>query len=153
MRTLIVIMALALASCIGEDGGKGSFGNVQAGDRVPAFSTGGFVSPGGFIGKKSLLVFFNTGCPDCQRELPRIDEICRRHPEIQSIAIARDQTIGQWEYVMPTYADAGRAIYNLFAENTIPRVYLVNGLGTVVWVGVEVLPEDFEQLIINKLDL
>jgi thiol-disulfide isomerase/thioredoxin len=137
-----------MLSCVSEDGpGGGDGSRVRVGDPVPAFSVGDFVSPRDFLGRKSLLVLFNTGCPDCQRELPVIDAACRQLPDMQAIAISRDQSITQWDYIMTPYPDPARAVYNLFAEHTIPRVYLIDEAGTVVWMAIEKLPANFKQQI------
>ena len=148
MKLRVLIMALLLASCISEDTtpeGDGSIVNV--GDRVPEFTVGNFTSPHYFEGRKSLLVLFNTECPDCQRELPIIDDACRQLPDLQAIAISRDQNITEWDYVMAPYPDPAREIYNLFAKHTIPRIYLIDETGTVVWMAIEKLPENFKQKI------
>jgi thiol-disulfide isomerase/thioredoxin len=141
------ILALVLVSCIGEGAPADDGSRVRVGDPVPQFGVDDFVSPGDFLGRKSLLVLFNTGCPDCQRELPVIDAACRELPDMQAIALSRDENVTAWGYVMTPYPDPARAVYNLFAEHTIPRVYLIDETGTVVWMAIEKLPANFKQQI------
>ncbi len=144
-----MIMAVAMVSCIseGKDEVAGDGTIVNVGDLVPAFTVGDFVSPQDFEGRKSLLVLFNSGCPDCQREMPVIDDACRQFSDLQAIAISRGETLAHWDYVMQYYPDPERAVYNLFAEHTIPRVYLIDEQGIVKWMAIEKLPDNFNQKI------
>jgi thiol-disulfide isomerase/thioredoxin len=134
--------ALALAACgeRGTDPEQGSL--VKTGDAVPSFTIGDFRSPDDFEGKRSLLVFFNTWCPDCRRELPFI-EYAWEH-DIPVVAIGRGESMTDidkyWNehgFTMPRYSDPSTAVYGLFAEHTVPRVYLVDETATVVWMAVE----------------
>lgn len=66
---------MAMVSCIsdGDDSDTGSI-ELVAGDKLPAFSVtmngGRVVTHESLRGKVSFIVFFNTGCKDCRRELP-----------------------------------------------------------------------------------
>ncbi len=163
MRFLTLIIAVMMLSCISEDAPDGGDGSrVKEGDMVPEFAIDDFSSPEDFIGNKSLLVLFNSGCPDCQREMPFIDYACRNLPGLQAVAISRDESLTVWDYPMQYYPDPDRAVYNLFAEHTIPRIYLIDETATIVWMAVEDLgygafsPEKgdiFNALITNKLNI
>lgn len=69
----VLLMWLGCISCIRENVGE-SIQYVQPGDRLPDFtvelSDGTILSRHSLVGKVSVLVFFHTECPDCQRELP-----------------------------------------------------------------------------------
>ena len=90
--------------------------------------------------KNLLILFFNTDCSDCQRELP---EMQRLYDRIQNdekfsrntrmICIAREENAAEikdfWEkhdLTMPVSPQSDRKIYNLFATVGIPRLYLAN---------------------------
>ncbi len=163
MKRLTVIMAFALAGCLAgciseKGGGEGPAQWVEVGDRVPQFTLGELSSPEAFEGRKSLIVFFNTWCPDCQREMPVINDACRQLPDLQAIAISRGETleqqaIEQWAPEMQYYPDPNKEIFNLFAESTVPRVYLIDETGVVAWMAIEELPDpnNFKQLIYEIL--
>lgn len=130
---------------------------VEVGSTVPTFTvnnSGGAAvtfTPADFIGRKSLIVFFTTVCPDCQRELPKVQaawEVLEAEG-LQLITIGRDQlptdvqaywnstANGKPVFDMPWYVDPGRNAFNKFAVKTIPRLYLVDETGKVVWIAVE----------------
>lgn len=182
MRLMTLIMAAALlCSCIGEKNGPspGDGSIIKTGDAVPHFdlpgiATGeGIVSPDDFMGEKTLLVFFITDCKDCRREMPFVDYAYRRLSAngLKVKAIGRSETTERvaafWadlglDPAMPHYLDPAREVYALFAEHTVPRIYLVDETGTVVWMAVEDLGygdfdaakgDEFNTLITNKLNL
>ena len=76
----LYLLWLSLAVCIfmgchyddSSDTGGGSI--VSVGDEVPAFmltgDDGETVSAASLKGRLYLLTFFDTGCPDCRKELP-----------------------------------------------------------------------------------
>lgn len=87
-----------------------------------------------------LIVFFNTDCPDCQRDLPQIqslyddiqqDEMLSRNTCL--VCIAREEAAPQvrdyWtahRFTMPVSSQSDRRVYNMFASAGIPRVYLAS---------------------------
>lgn len=87
-----------------------------------------------------LIVFFNTDCPDCRQDLPRIqtlyDEILRDKTLAKNtrlLCIAREENAPQileyWtanELTLPVSPQPDRRIYNLFASSGIPRLYLAH---------------------------
>lgn len=85
---------MAMVSCIsdGDDSDTGSI-ELVAGDKLPVFSVtmndGRVVTHESLRGKVSFIVFFNTGCKDCRRELPVIQQIYEHHPHMPLIAISR----------------------------------------------------------------
>ena len=48
---------------------------------------------------------------------------------------------------MPFYLDPDEKVFSLFANSTIPRVYLVNRDNIVTWMAVEQMNLSTEQLI------
>lgn len=151
-----MIPVMFMAACVWENNGKKQENNVVAGDRVPAFEVTGsqvvtnghaFVSPDVFEGKKTLLVFFVVGCPDCKRELPYVQYAMTELSGLglKVIAIGRGETYGNvvnyWtenDFTMPAYLDdEDWTIFRLFASAIVPRIYLIDEEGTVVWVGIE----------------
>ena len=150
-----------LVGCVvdgsGDEGDDTSL--IGVGDRLPSFSVEVVDSTGrhsfssdALIGR-AVIVFFNTGCSDCQRELPVLNDYYLRHrsePGLQMVAIAREETEESiqafWQsqsLSIPYSPQSDRRVYNLFATATIPRVYFCSPTGFVTWVGIEsfTLPE------------
>jgi len=166
----IVTLAIMLsffcffASCIkeeSEDTGDEVINYVQVGDVLPTFSVsdgaGNILTNEDFKGKKSYLVFFVTTCKDCARELPRVEQIWRQvkdDPDYQIVAIARKQgkeeTDTYWNnnnYTMPKYLDTDRKVYEMFANITVPRIYLIDREGIVQWMGIETFTPSDDELL------
>lgn len=172
MKALILAMAaIVMLSCISEDSPGGDGSRVRTGDPAPEFTVGDFSSPEDFTGRKSLLVFFIKGCPDCGRELPFVEYAYQQLSDLQVIAIGRGETEESieryWSEMgldtgIPRYPDTSKAIYNLFAEYKVPRIYLIDETGTIVWMATENLGygeftaekgDAFNALITNKLNI
>lgn len=111
---------------------------INVGDTLPAFTItmndGHQLSTSQLKGKPSLIVFFSTTCPDCQRELPRLNERYLAHgTDTTFVAIAREQTATtvcdywqQNDFSLPYSAQPDRTVYSLFALRGIPRIYISN---------------------------
>ena len=95
----------------------------------------------------TVIVFFQTSCTDCQRELPELNDYYLRHrqePGFRMVAIAREESeesiAAYWQQhnlSIPFSPQTDRQIYNLFATKFIPRAYLCSNQGIVLWMGVE----------------
>lgn len=126
---------------------------VKVGDRVPSFSID-VVDNGvhstfstAHLAGETVIVFFNTWCPDCQRELPRLNQYYLQHKDdkgFQMVAISRgegkDVVARFWsehELQIPYAAQEDNRIYELFASGIIPRVYFVSAQGIVTRIDVE----------------
>jgi len=126
---------------------------VRVGDRLPSFTvdmisgdTRSVFSSDHLTGR-TLIVFFHTGCIDCQRELPELEKYYQQHlqePGFQLVAIAREENEEEiasfWEeygLTMPYSPQSNRDVYSLFASMTIPRAYLCAPTGIVTWIGIE----------------
>ena len=134
---------------------------INVGDKLPEFTVkntdGDELKSQDFTGRITLLVFFMTTCPDCQRELPKIEQIwenLKENPDFRLVTIARAEkaeVISQfWEkhqFKMPFYLDPDRQVFSLFANNTIPRVYLIDKENVVTWMAIEEMPFTAQQLV------
>lgn len=143
-RILTAIFALSLVcvSCIRER--KSEPNDLQPGDSLPIFSV--MMSDGTTLGTEdlrgsvSLIVFFNVICPDCAQTLPQVQKIYDDYASkgLKVVAISRNQgedMVGVYwqnrEYTMPYSAQEGSRVYELFAPNRIPRVYISDGNLTI----------------------
>ncbi len=156
---IFIIKSLAAASvlltaCVTGDPDPEYVNYVEPGDSVPSFTASGphgtFTSPDGFTGKISVLVLFNTGCPHCDTEMPKIYELWKKivdDPARQVVAIARDQTAEEvaadWPHgEMKYYTDPERYVFNKFADSYIPRIYIIDSGGVIRWMAVEKLLDE-----------
>lgn len=139
----MTLLGLAGAGCVkDEPDGR----TLRPGDGVPEFTVtlqdGSSWSSSSMRGRGAVLVFFNTECADCRRELPQVqaayEECSAKGMPVDFICIAREQTAadisGWWDshgLTMPYSPQPDRALYNLFASVGIPRVYVVSPRGGI----------------------
>lgn len=139
------ILLVVMASCQSKD--LYTKCHVQPGDSLPEFSvitTDNYaVTSESLKGRPSIIIHFDTRCPDCRRQLPEIEAVHRAYGErIAVIAIARDQDTNEvqtyWrqeEFTMPAAAPGSRMLYNLFdggSRSGIPQVYISDREGIVI---------------------
>ncbi|MDE6231378.1 MAG: TlpA family protein disulfide reductase [Muribaculaceae bacterium] len=141
------LLLLTISSCVSEEPQPDP---LEVGDSCPRFSiltdAGLTLSMPDSDGRYSVIIFFNTECPDCRKELPVIqnvyDEINRQDIPATLIAISRNQSeeevASYWRHnnlSIPFSAQTDTKIYNLFAASIIPRIYIANpdGIITHIW--------------------
>ncbi|MDE6026701.1 MAG: TlpA family protein disulfide reductase [Muribaculaceae bacterium] len=136
---LLTISFLLLSSCISDD--EPEVRSLVPGDRCPEFAImmndGAMLTSSDLQGDESIIVFFNTACGDCRKELPVIqeayDNILSRNLTVKLICISRAenaQSVGRyWKengLTLPYSAQDDTRIYNLFASSIIPRIYILS---------------------------
>ena len=92
--------------------------------------------------KFALIIFFSTTCSDCQKAFPDISTLYHTYkddPSVCVLLIARGETEEQvaayfreHQYNMKFFADPDLNVYSLFADNTIPRVFLADKDSTII---------------------
>ncbi|MCH5241986.1 MAG: TlpA family protein disulfide reductase [Muribaculaceae bacterium] len=136
---------LLVSSCVNDNEPAG--GNVSLYDKLPQFSivmnTGETFNTQNLMGKISLIMFFNTNCPDCQKELPVIQELWEIYAEDDNVVIipisreeGEEEILEYWtenNLSLPFSPQENRDIYSLFAKSIIPRIYISDRNGTVVF--------------------
>lgn len=151
--SFIAILSVLFFSCIKDENNDTTNNYVNTGDQVPSFTvedaTGNLFNSSQLLGKHSLLVFFGTYCLDCKLVLPIVEEVwenLNNDSKFQLVAISRRETADTvseyWKenrFTMPYYLDQKGEAFALFANNTIPRIYVVNPDNKVVWMSVESL--------------
>jgi len=141
---------------------------VQLNQTAPEFS---FTTSDGkkaklsdYKGKVILINFFATWCGPCMVEMPLLQteiwDKLKDNPNFALLSIGRDHSqeeinkfIEKKKFTFPIYADKGKIIYSLFATQYIPRNYLIDKSGKVVYASTGFSTEEFEDLkkTINKL--
>ncbi len=117
---------------------------VKIGDQLPAFSVktidGVTISNKSFEGKKGTIIFFNSTCKDCRRELPVMEQEYKLlmssadSDDYLWICISREEGVANvtkyWEgegFTMPVSAQSDRLTYTKFATAGIPLVIRTDG--------------------------
>ncbi len=148
-------VAMLLAGCVKDPTGRGDI--VKVGDTLPEFSVtmsdGTTVSTEDLRGSVSLIMFFYTGCSDCREVLPIVNQLYLEYGigaddgsgsdggsagQVRFVLIGREQdyqTVLQYwvenDYSVPFSPQTDRTVYNLFATNIVPRVYISDPTLTV----------------------
>lgn len=139
---------------------------VKLNQTVPEFSfttaEGKTIQFSDYKGKVILINFFATWCGPCLQEMPFLEKEVwnklKNNPNFVVVSFGRDhsqeevtQFIKKKNFSWPIYADKGKLIYNLFATKYIPRNYLVDQNGTIVYASTGFTTEEFE-LLKSKID-
>lgn len=116
---------------------------IRVGDTLPKFEViiqnGDTVCSSDMSSSPCVLVFFHTRCYDCRRELPEVQQLYNVYSkEIRFLCISRAENNADisrfWEQEqlsLPYSAQSDKHIFKLFAERTIPRIYITDGRGYV----------------------
>lgn len=142
LTAAFALLAVIAAGCVNDDEPVQGESLVNVGDEVPSFTVtlsdgSQFVSPRDFAGRQlTRLLFFNTTCNDCRRELEHL----KGQPDTDNIiCISRAESEGDIEaywkanglsFVYAAVPD--RSVYSLFATSGIPRIYTVDSRGKVL---------------------
>jgi peroxiredoxin len=128
---------------------------------IPSFkfeiSKGKMVSINEYKGKIVLINFFATWCAPCRKELPLVqDQIWNKHkdnPKFAMLTFGREQS---WDEVLkfgkdlnfsfPLLPDLKRKVFGLFASEGIPRSFLIDENGKIIY-----LSQGFEEVHFTEL--
>lgn len=146
----LIILTLS-SSCI-YDNSPESDKEIVAGDTLPAFEVtlndGLSLSNNDLSETKGVIIFFNTDCKDCRRELPELQKAYEKtKEESRWIAIARaesDESIAKfWKdngITIPYSPQPDRKVYELFSSSGIPRIYITDGITVRLSYGPDNIP-------------
>ncbi len=134
----------------------------KLGDVVPEFTysdeNNTMFSSTSFQGKTTLLVFFATWCGPCRQELPFVQkdiwQVYGSKPNFKLLVVGREHSLEELikfkkeqAFTFPIVADKERKIYSLFANQYIPRTYLINKKGEIIYQHIGFDKKEFRQLI------
>lgn len=122
---------------------------IHAGDMAPDFTVemldGSSVTLSALQGKPTLLIFWATWCPPCREELAHLQEgvIDLYGDKINVLPVSRgekrevvEEYISKMGYTFAVGLDGEQAAYKLYASNYIPRCFVINANGEVLYSGV-----------------
>jgi peroxiredoxin len=136
---------------------------INVGDEAPNFSVemldGSTVTLSALRGQKVLLIFWATWCPPCRQEMSHLQEVIDANPDVVVLPISRGEKrdvveafLQKMGYTFPVGLDVEQAIYRKYASNYIPRSFVIDGNGKVVYVGVgydEAIAAEVQQALAN----
>ena len=162
-KFILIFLLVSLNSSFGQDLNddymKSSL--VQLNETAPEFSfttnDGKTVELSEYKGKVILINFFATWCGPCMQEMPYLEkeiwQELKDNSNFTVLSFGRDHSqeeinnfIQKKKFTFPIYADKGKLIYNLFATKFIPRNYLIDQNGKVVYASTGYTKDEFEQL-------
>lgn len=144
-------------ACIQEEPGVAK--DLQVGDLLPDFTVrmddGRVVTGAELREQPSCVVFFHTGCPDCQQALPLLQRIHDQYGEnLAMVLIGREQPAEEvrayWQengYTMPFSPQETREIFEMFAQERVPRIYLSPIGGHIAAIFTDNPVPDYETLL------
>ena len=147
MRKFLVL-GLLLLTVVAGYAREDQADRVKVGDTMPAFTIvrddGSKIASSDFKGKVILVNFFATWCPPCHKD--RQDfvflVIGREHSDADLVKYNKKK-----KFDFPLYPDKDRAVFAAFADNLIPRSYLIDKEGRVIMATKGYTEEEFEALM------
>lgn len=165
MKKIISIFAVfaVLTGCIKE---KQTGADLEVGDTLPDFEVvmndGSVVNDGMLKESVSVVMFFHTSCPDCQQVLPEMQRIYEEYAskDVRFAFISREESIASissfWEekgLEMPFSAQNDRKVYEKFANERIPRVYICGKGGIIRYIFTDDPNPSYEDLKVSLEDV
>lgn len=158
------MLVFLMVSCIAVTAQNAKDPNtlVSVGAQVPNFKfeekQGKFTDVRELSGKFILINFFATWCGPCRLELPKIQsEIWEKHHEKSNFVMLTFGREHNWQEVIkfreeqklafPLFPDPKRGVYGQFAKQTIPRSFLLDEQGKIIYMSTGFDERQFEELV------
>ena len=156
-KTILILSFLVNIFTFGQE--------IRENQILPSFSVkteSGVLKSSNLKGKIVLINFFATWCAPCMQELPLLQkevwEKYKNDKKFSLLVIGREHSqseITEFKtkkgFTLPIYPDEDRSIYTLFAKEYIPRNYIIDAKGKIVYTSVSFDEAEFKKMV-NKLD-
>jgi len=134
---------------------------TRVGDPAPTFAaqsiTGETWDSAKLGGKVVVLSLFATWCPPCNAELPHIEKElwqAYRNRGLIVLAAAREEGFDKLQpfakklgLTFPLLTDPKREVFNKFARNFIPRLYVIGADGRIMFQTVGFRKDEFKSVV------
>lgn len=141
----LAISCLFPSSCVTDSEPENN--GVQVGDMLPYFSVildnDETISTPDLKGKVSVIEFFNTSCPDCRESLPQLQIAYDTYKDNENVCIFTISREENAESIDTFWRQEGLSlpyspqndwdVYYLFATVGIPRIYVSDREGKIVY--------------------
>lgn len=158
---ILLAMAPSTAQAQSQDDEVAKTTIVKKGDKAPDFTVemvdGSKIQLSKLKGKVVLVNFWATWCPPCREELKHVQKQIIDHfkgKDFVFLPISRGEKKEVVEafrkkmnYTFPMGLDPKQSIYKLYAQNYIPRNFVVGKDGKVIYLSVGYTPEEFAEMI------
>lgn len=158
-RSLLLLAFLFMAAtAFAQEKGK----ELKVGDELPSFvlksETYGTVNPADLKGKVVLVSLFATWCGPCQLELAEVEKQLwpkfKDNKNFRLLVIGREHTDADLKkynerkkFTFPLYPDPKREVFSKFAGQSIPRAYLIDKTGKVIYASLGYEKSEFAELM------
>jgi len=168
-HTLLLLLGLLLfTSCAGKEPSHADPADevakttlTRVGQMAPDFTVeridGGTISLAEQRGKVVLVNFFATWCPPCKEEMPHLQTRIWdrfRSDAFVLFSVAREETpdivapfVAERELTWPFTVDPEREAFALYASGYIPRNYVLDRSGRIVYQSQGFTEEEFAEMI------
>ncbi len=158
-KLLFALIAIIATTNLIAQNHQGSL--VKEGDKVPTFTVttldGEEVAIEKLMGKVVLINFFATWCGPCMKEMPEVESQVWpkfKDQNFAMVSIGREHTkeeLLKWNkkkgFTFPIAPDPKREVYSKFASQYIPRNFIVDKTGKIIWQGVGFDQKELDQMI------
>lgn len=110
-----------------------------------------------FSGKVVVMSLFATWCPPCRQEMPELEKLWQKHSKNKDLilcAVGREETKKElapfkkrFKLSFPLAGDPKREVFSKFAKSSIPRLYVLDRQGKIIYQSIGFDHKEFDKMI------